>query len=337
VTAVALALAQTFLRDYGFDLVWVADNILPFATAAILFSCLLSVYLYAASFSAPTVASTAADPSTRGGSAERLLAEGGNSGKWFYDFFIGRELNPRVRIPGFSVELDLKYFCELRPGLFLWGLINVAYCLKRFREFGSIDPGMGVMVGLQLFYIADSVFNEECILTTMDIIQDGFGFMLAFGDLAWVPFMYSLQARFFGETGVSTTTAWALGSLLAGLAGFFIFRGANEQKDMFRKDPNNASVRALKFLPTATGSRLLCDGYWGFARHVNYTGDWLLSLAQSLTTGFHTPITYFYPVYFAVLLIHREMRDEHKCAKKYGKDWEEYKRRVPYRFIKYIW
>lgn len=30
----------------------------------------------------------------------------------------------------------------------------------------------------------------------MDIIHDGFGFMLAFGDLAWVPFTYSLQAQF---------------------------------------------------------------------------------------------------------------------------------------------
>lgn len=30
----------------------------------------------------------------------------------------------------------------------------------------------------------------------MDIKHDGFGFMLAFGDLAWVPFTYSLQAQF---------------------------------------------------------------------------------------------------------------------------------------------
>lgn len=30
----------------------------------------------------------------------------------------------------------------------------------------------------------------------MDIVHDGFGFMLVFGDLAWVPFTYSLQAAF---------------------------------------------------------------------------------------------------------------------------------------------
>lgn len=30
----------------------------------------------------------------------------------------------------------------------------------------------------------------------MDIVHDGFGFMLVFGDLAWVPFTYGLQAAF---------------------------------------------------------------------------------------------------------------------------------------------
>jgi len=33
----------------------------------------------------------------------------------------------------------------------------------------------------------------------MDIVHDGFGLMLAFGDLAWVPFLYCLQARFVLE------------------------------------------------------------------------------------------------------------------------------------------
>lgn len=30
----------------------------------------------------------------------------------------------------------------------------------------------------------------------MDLMHDGFGFMLAFGDLVWVPFTYSLQAYY---------------------------------------------------------------------------------------------------------------------------------------------
>jgi hypothetical protein len=45
-------------------------------------------------------------------------------------------------------------------------------------------------------------------------------------------------------------------------------------------------------------------------------GDLLMALAWCLPTGFDTPITYFYLVYFAVLLIHRQRRDDEACHKK---------------------
>ena len=44
-------------------------------------------------------------------------------------------------------------------------------------------------------------------------------------------------------------------------------------------------------------------------------------------------ITYFYVLYFAVLLIHRELRDEEKCAKKYGEDWKRYKKIVKWKIL----
>lgn len=46
--------------------------------------------------------------------------------------------------------------------------------------------------------MTDCVFlsPQEAILTTMDLMHDGFGFMLAFGDLVWVPFTYTLQAYY---------------------------------------------------------------------------------------------------------------------------------------------
>lgn len=48
---------------------------------------------------------------------------------------------------------------------------------------------------------------------------------------------------------------------------------------------NVSIVAGLKYIKTETGSRLLADGWWGSSRHINYFGDWLLSLAMSLTTG----------------------------------------------------
>jgi hypothetical protein len=38
-------------------------------------------------------------------------------------------------------------------------------------------------------------------------------------------------------------------------------------------------------------------------------------------------------IYFAVLLIHRELRDEEKCKKKYKKDWDRYCEIVKYKII----
>jgi len=42
---------------------------------------------------------------------------------------------------------------------------------------------------------------------------------------------------------------------------------------------------------------------------------------------------YFYTIYFTILLIHRALRDDDMCQKKYGNDWNRYKQKVPYWFI----
>lgn len=44
-------------------------------------------------------------------------------------------------------------------------------------------------------------------------------------------------------------------------------------------------------------------------------------------------ICYFYFIYFAILLIHRQRRDDLHCERKYGDAWREYMRRVPYRIV----
>ena len=59
----------------------------------------------------------------------------------------------------------------------------------------EVSGSMVCVNAFQLLYVWDALYNEQAILTTMDITTDGFGYMLAFGDLTWVPFTYSLQAR----------------------------------------------------------------------------------------------------------------------------------------------
>ena len=81
----------------------------------------------------------------------------------------------------------------------------------------------------------------------------------------------------------------------------------------------------------------MVSGWWGWARKINYTGDWIMGLTWCLLCGFDAIIPYFYAIYFAVLLIHRAGRDDHSCAIKYGEDWERYKEKVPYKFIPFIY
>ncbi|KAJ2766592.1 erg24, C-14 sterol reductase, partial [Coemansia nantahalensis] len=176
----------------------------------------------------------------------------------------------------------------------------------------------------------------RCVLTTMDIVTDGFGWMLSFGDLTWVPAMYSLQARYlsFHPVDHSVPATALIAALAAG--SFLVFRLSNSEKNAFRTNPDSPAVRHLRYITTESGSRLLTSGWWGMARHINYTGDWFYGLAQCLATGFGTPMTYFFPAYFFVLLVHRFYRDEEKCRAKYKKDWIRYCEIVPYKFIPYV-
>ncbi|XP_061433786.1 delta(14)-sterol reductase LBR-like [Lethenteron reissneri] len=301
---------------YGLDLSYIHDRLLQFAFSAILISLLLSAYLYARSLNKP----------------ESELATGGNSGKIFiYDFFMGHELNPRIG------SFDFKYFCELRPGLIGWMVINLAMLHKEIQQGTGPSLPLILVIIFQFIYVADALWNEECILTTMDIVHDGFGFMLVCGDLAWVPFVYSLQANYLVSHPQSISYASAALICVVKGVGYVIFRGANSQKNAFRRNPNDHAVSHLKSIPTASGKRLLVSGWWGLVRHPNYLGDLVMALSWSLPCGFSHILPYFYVLYFLGLLVHREARDANQCGKKYGAAWEDYCNRVKYRIFPFIY
>jgi Delta14-sterol reductase len=79
----------------------------------------------------------------------------------------------------------------------------------------------------------------------MDIISDGFGFMLAVGDLFWVPFVYSLQARYLVFQSKDLGYAWSAAVLAVNFLGYYIFRASNNEKNEFRngRNPKSACVQ----------------------------------------------------------------------------------------------
>ncbi|CAO3649346.1 unnamed protein product [Mucor hiemalis] len=223
----ALATLQTMftisfmaLRGQGYFLfLWTKAHFADIALFSVAFSFLVAIGVYIKSFI-----------------GKKMLALGGNTGNPIYDFMIGRELNPRIG------SFDIKFFTELRPGLIMWLYLNVCFAINQWVEIGRVTYSMALVNIFQGWYIIDALINESSILTTMDITTDGFGFMLAFGNLCWVPMMYSLQARYLSDFPVDLSIPQVVAIVLIQCAGYFIFRSANSQKDAFRKDPNDPKV-----------------------------------------------------------------------------------------------
>ncbi|KAF7701455.1 hypothetical protein HF521_002620 [Silurus meridionalis] len=103
--------------------------------------------------------------------------------------------------------------------------------LKEVELRGSPSVSMLLVNAFQLLYVTDALWNEEAVLSTMDIVHDGFGFMLAFGDLVWVPFTYSLQAAFLVSHPHTLTPFNALSIFLLNGIGYYIFRKSNSEKN----------------------------------------------------------------------------------------------------------
>ena len=251
-----------------------------------------------------------------------------SSGDTAHDYVMGVTLNPRVR------GVDVKFFCESRPSLLLWVVINASLAAKQVELHGTLTTPMLLVNAFQLLYVADFFFHEDALLTTWDIKHERFGWMLCFGCLVWVPFTFSIQAYYL-VTHVHGLSAWATAGIVAlNMAGYAIFRSVNLQKHRFRRDPSRPVWgRPPDYIRTPTGALLLTSGWWGLARHLNYFGDLLMGLAWCLPTGFEHPLPYFYFVYFAILLLHRERRDHAMCLKKYGDAWEAYCQKVRWRIV----
>lgn len=94
---------------------WAADHFLELISGATILAVSLSVALYGTSHI-----------------PGKVLAPSGTSGNPAYDFWMGREMNPRTWV------LDWKEFCELYPGMMGWAILNLAFAHKQLQEFGYV-------------------------------------------------------------------------------------------------------------------------------------------------------------------------------------------------------
>merc|ERR1712000_305793 len=143
------------------------------------------------------------------------------------------------------------------------------------------------------------------------------GWMLTWGNVMFVGFMFPLSVVFQYHNPSSLSIVGAIAIIALALFGLIVFSQANSQKSQFRSDPTQLIWgKTPESMPTKRGTKLLLSGWWGLARKMNYTGDLILALSHGLPSCSTAFVAHIYFVYLFALLMHRAQRDEELCKKK---------------------
>ncbi|CAL8579376.1 C-24(28) sterol reductase [Xanthoria parietina] len=269
------------------------------------------------------------------------------TGRPMYDFFMGAELNPRL----FGL-LDLKMFSEVRLPWYLLFFISCAAAARQYDQFGYVTGEIMFLVMAHFLYANACAKGEECITTTWDMYYEKWGFLLIFWNFAGVPLTYCHCTLFLANHAPSVYrwNRYGLAAFyVAYLFVYWIWDTTNSQKNNFRQEERGTlverrnvfqlpwqTVKNPHIIRTEAGESILVDGWYGYARKIHYTADMYFALSWALIGGFSSPLPWFYPVFFFIMISHRAYRDIQKCEAKYGEAWQEYKRQVPYLFIPYV-
>ena len=133
---------------------------------------------------------------------------------------------------------------------------------------------------LLTFFVVDYLTFERVHLYTYDLFAERVGFKLGWGCLVFYPFFYGVGLWSVADRPDPQTPVPLLAAYVAVFfSGWALSRGANLQKFLFKTRPDarlsGCSRRAWS--PTGRDS-LLCSGFWGLSRHINYLGEILMAL-----------------------------------------------------------
>ena len=253
-------------------------------------------------------------------------------GSLFKQYYLGRRTNPSL----FGGRVDAKMYLYLLGATFL-ELNLLSFGAHHHLSYPE-DPSTGVFLYVLLFtwFLCDYLVFERVHLYTYDLFAERLGFKLLWGCLAAYPYLYGVGLWAVADLPNPHSPSWLLVvSALVFFAGWCLARGANMQKFYFKREPERLFLGLIKPEVISDGERrVLCSGFWGVSRHVNYLGEILMGVGLALSLGWLTEIgPWLYPLYYVIFLPSRERDDDRRCAERYGPLWEEYRRRVPWRII----
>jgi delta14-sterol reductase len=220
--------------------------------------------------------------------------------------------------------------------------LNVLSFTARHLLLHPDDPSPGVLLyaGLFTFFIVDYLYFEHVHLYTYDLFAERVGFKLGWGCLVFYPLFYCVGLWAVAELpDPRTPRPLLLAYGLLFFCGWALSRGANLQKYLFKTRPEAKLFGLIApDVVAGGGKQLLCSGFWGLSRHVNYLGEILMALALALSLGYPAAVgPWLYPLYYVALLVPRERADDQRCADKYGPLWQAYCQRVPWRIVPWVY
>ncbi len=191
------------------------------------------------------------------------------------DLYLGRVENPQWG----GGRVDAKMYLYLVGAILLE--LNVASFTARHLRLHPGDPSPGVLLyaGLFTFFVVEYLSFERVHLYTYDFFAERVGFKLGWGCLVFYPFFYcvglwSVAERPNPRTPLPLLVACGLlfllrlGALARGQPAGFLFK-TEPQKRLF----GLIAPVAL----SGGGKQLLCSGFWGLSRHINYLGEILMA------------------------------------------------------------
>jgi protein-S-isoprenylcysteine O-methyltransferase Ste14 len=252
------------------------------------------------------------------------------------DLYLGRLENPRI----LGDRVDLKMLLYLAGASML--ALNVAAFTAHHVLAYPHAPSPGVLLHAALlgWFLVDYLFFERVHLYTYDLFAERVGYKLGWGCLAFYPYFYAIGLWTTVDRPDPGTPTFLLVLYAAVFfVGWSLARGANLQKYFFKLDPQHRFLGLIEPRTVTDGRRaLLCSGFWGVSRHVNYLGEILMATGLALVLGWPWLAgPWAYPLYYVLLLVPRERDDHRRCARKYGPLWQEYCARVPWRIVPRIY
>ena len=247
------------------------------------------------------------------------------------DYYFGRGFNPQIQ----DGRMDHKMWLYM-IGAVLLVLHCLSFTTQHIIMYGSsLNPGILLCTAMIIWFVLDYCIFEHVHLYTYDIFAERVGFKLGWGCLFFYPYFYTIAVwSTVDRPNPDMSVIQLIISAIVFFAGWIMARGANMQKYYFKLQPDKPFLGIQPKVISDGKKKILASGFWGVSRHINYLGEICMGLGIASAVGHYDLIwPWLYPLYYILLLVPRQLDDDKRCLKKYGKLWEEYQREVPHKII----